>query len=62
MEGTVQKNHIGCVEAETTGMPCLVGNLFQWEFQDAKTEVLSHINHIKPYFGGISAYIALNVW
>ena len=28
----------------------------QWEFQDPKMEVLYHI---RPYFGGISPYIAL---
>ena len=28
----------------------------QWEFQDPKMEVL---NHIRPYFEGISPYIAL---
>ena len=30
--------------------------LNQWEFQDPKMEVLYHI---KPYFWGISLYIAL---
>ena len=30
----------------------------QWEFQDPKMEVLYHI---RPYFGGISPYIALNI-
>ena len=29
---------------------------YQWEFQDPKMEVLCHI---RPYFGGISPYIAL---
>jgi len=31
-------------------------NIYQWEFQDPKMEVLYHI---RPYFGGISPYIAL---
>ena len=31
----------------------------QWEFQDPKLEVLYHIRYIRPYFGGISPYIAL---
>ena len=29
---------------------------FQWDFQDPKMEVLYHV---RPYFGGISSYIAL---
>ena len=29
---------------------------YQWDFQDPKMEVLYHI---RPYFGGISPYIAL---
>ena len=32
-------------------------SIHQWEFQDPKMEVL---HHIRPYFGGISPYIALN--
>ena len=33
-----------------------IDSSYDWEFQDPKLEVLYHI---RPYFGGISPYIAL---
>ena len=35
---------------------CSAHHYHQWEFQDPKMEVLYHI---RPYFAGISPYIAL---
>ena len=49
-------NHIPVGQKSPHGDCLLKAPFFQWEFQDPKMEVLYHI---RPYFGGISPYIAL---